>query len=200
MSKEGMLKEELEKRSIFSFITTNQEKIDAAHRHLDPLRVFFTTQELDLEEIQSDDTEEIAVLKAEDAYLKTQIPVMISDHNWRIPALGGFPGPYMKYINQWLSTQDVQNLMKPHENREIIKTEILCYRDQQGLYVIKRDMKGLILNEPRGEGLSVMRIVSLLPSQKTVAECVAEGIDMTSDYRIWEDFVEWYQKNRTLKM
>jgi len=193
MSKERMQKEESEPKSNFTFITTNKEKIESARRHLNKVGLSFATQSLDLTEVQSDDAENIAVLKAEEAYQRTHVPIIISDHNWQIPALGGFPGPYMKFINQWLSTQDIQNLIKPYQDRTIVKTEILCYRDQKGLQVFKCDMRGVILDEARGEGLPVMRVVSLMPDGKTVAECISEGIDMSPDYTIWEDFAAWYK-------
>lgn len=197
MSKEHMQKKETEAKSIFTFITTSKEKITLAHRHLDPLGISFTTQSLDLTEIQSDNAEEIAILKAEEAYKRMHASVVVTDHNWQIPALGGFPGPYMKFINRWLSTKDIQNLMNPYQDRTIIKTEVLCYHDNHGIKVFKCAMKGLVLDEPRGEGLPVMRVVSLLPDGKTVAECISAGVDISPNYTIWEDFIRWYQNNRT---
>jgi len=57
-------------------------------------------------------------------------------------------------------------------------------------------MKGTILEQARGEGLPVMRVVSLRPDGKTVAECISENIDMSPNYTIWEDFAAWHKTNR----
>lgn len=194
MSIETLKDMESEKDHNFIFVTTNREKLQTAQRHLEPLGITFKSQSLDLTEIQSDNVEEIAKLKAEEAYKLVHSPLIITDHSWSIPALRGFPGPFMKFINQWLTTEDIQNLVKPYEDKTVIKTEVLCYRDNSGTMVFKNDMSGRILDEPRGDGLPFMRLVSLLPNGTSVAECIEQDIDMSNEYSIWENFANWYKE------
>lgn len=197
MAKEILNMKEIPTNPAFTFITTNQEKLAAANLHLEPFGITFDNQSMDLIEPQADSVEVIAQAKAEQAYETIKAPVVVTDHNWSIPALNGFPGPYMKFINQWFSTEDMQNLMRPHTDKTIIKSEVLCYKDSLGTVTIKCDMSGSFVDTPRGEGLSTMRIVSLLPSGKTVAECIADGTPISEQYSLWEDFAEWYSTNRT---
>lgn len=185
-------------KPVFSFITTNEEKLESAHRHLDPLHVLFTSQALHLTEIQSDDIHEIARLKAQEAFQTVHASLVVSDHTWNIPALNGFPGPYMKYINQWFLTEDMMQLMRSHQDKTIIKTEILGYQDEFGYKSFEWSAQGTFLDAPRGDGLPVMRIVSLLPSGMSVAQCITQRVDQSKDYTIWETFIAWYLENRKL--
>ena len=187
---------EREGNFMFKFITTNQEKIVTARRHLTPLGISFQETSLDLTEIQTTSVVDIVKAKAREAYEKIREPLVVSDHSWNIPALNGFPGPYMKYINEWLSTEDFLALTKRHDDHRIIKTEAVCFTDGTSTQVFTSDLEGVILETPRGNGLPTMRVVSMRNDGKTVAECIEEEIDITDEYRIWEEFAEWYKQNK----
>jgi XTP/dITP diphosphohydrolase len=187
---------EIESNSMFTFITTNSEKINTAHRHLDPLGINFSTEEIVIPELQSDSIEEVVTNKAREAYNLLKKPLVVTDHGWNIPTLNGFPGPFMKFMNKWLSAEDFLDLMGRHEDKTVIKTEVLCYIDESKEKIFKCSMTGNFLSEKRGEGLPGMQVISLLPSGKSVAECITEGIDMSDKYRLWEDFIEWYRENK----
>jgi non-canonical purine NTP pyrophosphatase (RdgB/HAM1 family) len=190
---------EIEPKNMFTFITTNEEKIETARRHLEPLGIGFILQNIELPELQSESQEEITVNKAKKAFEILKKPLIVTDHSWSIPALNGFPGPFMKYMNKWLTSEDFLSLMRGHDDKSIIKTETLCFTDGNIVKTIECALKGQFLPEKRGNGLSAMQVVSLLPSGKSVAECMQEGIDMAEDYTLWEEFGKWYKSLGTEK-
>ncbi|MCX6782787.1 MAG: hypothetical protein NTZ20_02170 [Candidatus Levybacteria bacterium] len=180
------------------YITSNKEKIITARRNLEPLGITFQEFDLELAELQSESFVEIATYKAKQAYEKLHIPLFISDHGWSIPALNGFPGAYMKYMNKWLSSQDFLNLMQSHDDKTIIKSEVICYIDGTHIKHFIAEIKGSFINEIRGEGLPAMRVASLLPSGKTVAECTQEGINSYVENTNWKEFATWLKENTSL--
>ena len=190
---------ELKPMAQFAFVTSNDEKISTARRHLHVVGLRFDTISVDLIEIQSADIVEIAKNKAEQAFKQLGAPVVVSDHSWSIPALNGFPGPFMKYVNQWFSTSDMQNLMAHHDDKTIIKTEVVFFRDSRVSKAFTCSMSGRFVEEPRGSGLPLMRIVSFLEDGRTVSECIESDTDASLDYTVWEDFAKWYLESKVAK-
>lgn len=173
------------------FVTSNKEKIDSAKRNLNPLGIEFESQNLHIVEIQSNSMEEIVLDKAQKAYAQLQVPLFVSDHGWSITALKGFPGPYMRSMNDWLTPQDFLTLTAPYDNKEIFRQELLCYIDSHGETIFRADVKGRILPEPKGEGHPATTIVTLSKSGKSVAECIAEGINAYDENPIWDEFAKF---------
>ena len=81
------------------FVTGNQNKFDTAQRILRESGTVLTQHELDIDEIQSEQAEEIALDKAQKAYYALQKPLFISADSWSIVGLRGFPGPYYEIGN-----------------------------------------------------------------------------------------------------
>ena len=74
------------------YITGNISKFETARGFFGPLGVEIVQKKLDIIEIQSDSTEEIAVDKANKAFSKLKHALIINDSGWYISALNGFPG------------------------------------------------------------------------------------------------------------
>src|SRR3989344_9558853 len=77
------------------FITGNQNKADYLSKYLGhPV----DHVKLDLDEIQSLDLQEIVEHKVQQAYEKIQQPVIVEDVSLEFAALGGLPGPFIKFF------------------------------------------------------------------------------------------------------
>lgn len=178
---------------MFTFVTSNKEKIKSAKKVLDRLGIYFDVVDQDLIEIQSKYIQEIALHKAQQAFNQLKSPVVVSDHGWSIPALNGFPGAYMKYINKWFSSNDFLNLMDPYENRTIIKTEVIYYLDSKTIKFFIKNLIGEVLYKQQGNGLAAMNVITLRSNKKSIAECLDEGINSYIGKSVWEEFGEWYK-------
>ena len=175
------------------YITSNKEKIRLASRFLSPLNVEIEGKHMDLNEIQSDDIEEIAKDKARQAFSVINKPLFVNDVGWYISALNGFPGPFMKYVNQWLTAEDILKMMSGHTNREIIFREVVCYIDESKLKSFVCEIKGKILDKNTDpETILSASIVSLSSSGRSIAESRKQGVPSVDNYDIWQKFADWY--------
>jgi len=109
------------------FITGNEYKFEQAKEALKDTGIILTRQKLDTPEIQSTKVEEVAAYSSKWASQKLNQAVVLSDASYSFEALNGFPGPYIKYINQWFTAQDFLNLMAGKTNRKIVVTQCLSY-------------------------------------------------------------------------
>ena len=83
------------------YITSNPHKIESANRNLSSFNITVEGIKLEnIQEIQTDNIEEISINKAKQAYSQINKPLIVSDSGWSIPALNGFPGPLMAYVNR----------------------------------------------------------------------------------------------------
>jgi XTP/dITP diphosphohydrolase len=109
------------------FVTGNQYKFKVAKKAAEKFGIHLIRKELETPEIQSTDLEKIAAFSAQWASDKLQKPVVLTDAGYYIEALKGFPGPFIKYANNWLTASDFLKLMKGKKNRAIITKDCLAY-------------------------------------------------------------------------
>jgi XTP/dITP diphosphohydrolase len=179
---------------MFKFITSNKGKINTARIKLAPYKIEFEPFDIQLTEPQADHVMDVAKAKAEQAFEIVKEPIVVTDHGWEIPALNGFPGPYMKYINQWLNGQDLLNLMQDKDDKTINKIVALVYKDQTQTKNFIATTSGKFLENVRGNGLPAMTVVSFSNTGKSVAEMWEEGDDPFPESTIWDTFAKWKKK------
>jgi XTP/dITP diphosphohydrolase len=112
-----------------TFITGNQYKFEIAKKALVCKDISLEQVKLEVPEIQATDVSKIASFSAKWACEKLRKPVVVTDVGWYIESLNGFPGPYIKYINHWLTSEDLIKLMKGNSNRKIVVRGCLAYCD-----------------------------------------------------------------------
>lgn len=175
------------------YITSNKQKIKIAEKYLNPLSISLRSKHLDLTEIQSNDIAQIATEKAKQAFAAIEKPLFVNDAGWYITALKGFPGPYMKYVNEWLTAEDILDIMAKHTNKEVIFKEVVCYIDKHRVKSFVGEIKGNVLTKDTAPAEIPSRsIFSLSSTDKSIAECWQEGIPSVDSTQIWEDFASWY--------
>ena len=89
-----------------NLVTGNPRKIEEATATLSQYDIAVEIINLDIDEIQHRDPLKITEAKVRAAYERVGKPVIVNDSNWEVPALGGFPGGYMKDIAHWLTPED----------------------------------------------------------------------------------------------
>ena len=107
------------------FITGNEYKYEQAKAALKETDIELIRQKIDTPEIQSTKVEEVAAYSSKWASEKLNLPVVLTDSGYYFEALNGFPGPFIKYVNQWFSAQDFLNLMSGKQNRKVCVTQCL---------------------------------------------------------------------------
>lgn len=178
------------------FATGNARKIEEANATLTPYGIEATSVKVDIDEIQHSDPAEITKAKARAAYEVTHEPVVVSDTSWEIPALGGFPGGYMKDTAIWFQAEDWLALMARHADKTIYCHEHVAYFDGEQLHHFVETYEGVFIDEPRGrvDEYESFEQVVVLYGDKTMAEQLEDG-DIASAGEVlghWRQFGEWY--------
>ena len=178
------------------FITSNKPKIIHARLTLDKYNIPLKTQELPIIEIQSDQITDIALDKANKAFEIIKQPLLVKDDGWYISDLKGFPGPYMKYVNTWFTTEDFIKLLSGRQNREVIFREAVCYKDNSTTKIFLNKIKGQFLDQPAGHSFPFSALVTFRGDKKTIAQCDNEKIPF-GEKSVWDDFAVWYKTYHT---
>lgn len=176
------------------FATGNQRKLDEATLACDLYDITITSRAFDIDEIQSADPRHVTEHKVRAAYALAGQPVVVTDTCWSIPALGGFPGAYMKDVATWLTEQDFLNLMSDKDDTRISFTENIAYYDGETLQFFSKEFWGQIVS-PRGTGNSIENVAEF--DGKTLGERRSEGgVSHAPEDYVWADFAKWYAESR----
>jgi non-canonical purine NTP pyrophosphatase (RdgB/HAM1 family) len=103
-----------------TFITTNTYKFRILQKIGAEFGIDVVQSARETPEIQAFSPVEVAAFSAQWGAKQLGIPVVTVDFGVAIPALGGFPGPFVKYINAWLKPENVLKLLEHVEDRSAI--------------------------------------------------------------------------------
>lgn len=173
------------------YITGNQKKLDNANAFFADYGITAESQKVEVAEIQSEDAVQIAVQKARDAYEKIGEPLFVNDASWHIAALNGFPGPYMRYVMDWFTADDILKLLEGKADRSIILRDTIVYKDATTEKVFTNDVHGVILEAPtEGNGPFITKLVSFEESGQSIAEANIVGYS-DKEKPLWQEFAQW---------
>ncbi len=132
-----------------TYVTGNGIKFKVAEQVLRESGILLRQEHLHMPEIQSSRVEDVAEYSALWASQQLNQPVVVTDAGFYIEALNGFPGPFIKFINEWFSAEDFLSLMQGKNNRQIVIRDCLAYSQPDekpvtfcGLY------RGVLATEP----------------------------------------------------
>ena len=111
------------------FASSNEHKFQEAERILANLGMQINLFKTTLQEIQSNNLNDIAEKKAINAYDLIQKPVIIEDDGLFINTLNGFPGPYSSYVYDTIGNKGIMNLLENSEVRDAKFVSIIGYCD-----------------------------------------------------------------------
>lgn len=178
------------------FASGNLEKFHLAQTACKPYGVELIQMLSGLDEIQSEDPEMVIRDKTHRAYQKFKRPLIVSDDSWSIPALHGFPGPYMKSVNLWFKASDWLHLMEPYEDRRVVLAQLLAFHDEHGIRVFRSELPGTFLPEARGTyGSPAHKVITMQGDHGlSIAEVYDQGVnhDERDVNATWTKFLTWY--------
>ena len=96
--------------STLHYLTGNRFKFHVAQQALLGTELVLEQNRLAVPEIQSNSVRDIAEFSAQWASTQLDHPFIVTDAGFYIDALNGFPGPFVKYVNQWFSVEDLLRL------------------------------------------------------------------------------------------
>ena len=135
----------MQQSSELFFASSNENKFQEAERILSDLGVQINFYKTILEEIQSNDLNDIAEKKAINAYDLIQKPVIIEDDGLFINSLNGFPGPYSSYVYDTIGNKGIMNLLENSQVRDANFVSIIAYCDNDyGVKLFESSIPGKI--------------------------------------------------------
>lgn len=130
-----------------TFITGNQNKADYLAKYLGhPV----DHVKLDLDEIQSLDLKEIAEHKVRQAYEIIKKPVIVEDVALEFAALGGLPGPFIKFFVDKVPFETMCSMIDG-KTRDATARCVFGYFDGKDLELFEGSLGGQIAEKPSGE-------------------------------------------------
>ena len=120
--------------SQISFITGNRGKFEEAQKIFSNTEITLIQEKFDTPEIQSENVVEIVKFSAEYVGRKLEKPLFVMDRGFYIESLNGFPGPFVKFINNWLSSDQILKMLDGVGNRKAYWLTVL------GLYIPRTEV------------------------------------------------------------
>ena len=105
---------------------------------------------LDLDEIQSLDLKEIVEHKVRQAYEKLKKPVIVEDVSLEFEALGGLPGPFIRFFVDQVPFETICSMVNGRNRRATAKC-VFGYYDGEELKLLESSLGGTIAEMPAGE-------------------------------------------------
>ena len=131
------------------FVTSSDDK----HREAEAiLGVPLRRAKLDLEEPQSLDVITVARAKAMAAAARLGCPVLVEDTSLELAALGGFPGPFIRWLLASAGAAAIPRLLDGFPDRRATARCVALVRDGEREWKGVGVVDGTIVTAPRGEG------------------------------------------------
>lgn len=132
-----------------TFVTSNPHKV---HEAAGILGLELDHHPLDLDEIQSLDVAEVARHKARQAFAALGRPVLVEDTALELDALGGFPGPLVRWLLGAVGAAGICTLVSAFPERGASARCVVCAADGEQVIVGEGVVPGRIVDTPRGGG------------------------------------------------
>jgi XTP/dITP diphosphohydrolase len=166
-------------------VTGNENKWREAQRILGrPLE----RAAIDLPEIHAATTAEVAREKAHAAWTQLHQPLVIEDAGLEFPALGGFPGPFIKFWEKLGGLESICRALDGFRNRAAVAVCVLGVAREGSVEIVEGRVSGTIADEPRGHnGFGWDAIFIPEGESRTFGEMTAGEKDARSHRRqAWE--------------
>ncbi|MCP4898100.1 MAG: non-canonical purine NTP pyrophosphatase [bacterium] len=130
------------------FVTSNLGKLREAE---EVLGIRLDHKALDLPEIQSLNLEEVVREKALAGHRRLKAPVLIEDTSLELVAMGGFPGPLIRWLLSSVGPTGICTLARAFDDLSAVVRCMFCATNGVDEAVGIGVVKGTIASSPRGE-------------------------------------------------
>lgn len=133
---------------VITFITGNQKK---AERIVGAININLVHKDVDLPEIQSFDIREVVEHKVREAYKHVDGPVLVEDVSLCMNALGGLPGPFIKWHLKAVGNNGLCMALNAYGDRSAVAHVCFGLFDGKEVRFFENEKPGTISLIPRGE-------------------------------------------------
>lgn len=167
-------------------VTGNPKKVLVAKEALAKYGIDVDQVDIETPEIQAETTDEIVKYSAKYAAEKSGKAVIKGDFGFYIEALNGFPGPFVKFINKWLTAEELIRLYKDKENKRahVLNALGFCTPGSEPVVFVTKT-EGILLTEASGDN-----------GNPVDALFVPDGFDKTIASMSQEEYIKLWDNDR----
>jgi len=132
----------------YVLVTSNPGKFAEARRLAGPA---LGAVEVDLPEIQSLDLLAVLRHKGEEAWRRLQRPLVVEEAGLDLAALGGFPGPLVKWMLEAAGAATIARTALALGDARAVARAALYYRDPERILIVEGSTAGALVLPPRGD-------------------------------------------------
>jgi len=129
------------------FATGNKGKAEEAE---DILGLTVKIADVEMDEIQSMSLKKIVEHKVKQAYKAIKAPVFVDDVSIEVEVWKGFPGPFIKYL-QNLGNDLILYMLRNERNRNVKMIATIAYHDGKKIHFFTGEVLGTVARESRGD-------------------------------------------------
>jgi XTP/dITP diphosphohydrolase len=150
---------------------------------------------LEIEEIQSDSINEIALRKSQYAFSNINGPVIVEDDGLFIDELNGFPGQYSAFVFKTIGNMGILDLLRKYENRSAVFVSIIAFYDGQTPQIFEGKIRGQISKNitKGGWGFDPIFIPGINDLSFGLLQDIKKKQEFSHRSRALLQFVEWYK-------
>lgn len=158
---------QISERALLLFATGNDNKFKEAQAVLGELK------RLDIDTIEPQTLEIAEITKAKVAQIRqnTDKPFFCEDVSFFIEDMGGFPGPFIKFLLKTMGAEKLAEYFYASPARSVCT---IGYFDGEQTHIIQGETHGRVV-EPRGDDWGFNPIFEEQTTGKTLAELHSEG-------------------------
>jgi non-canonical purine NTP pyrophosphatase (RdgB/HAM1 family) len=172
----------------FVFVTGNRNKAEEARRIVGRS---LGVEEVELPEIQSLDPRQVLRAKAREAWARLGRPLVVEETSLELEALGGFPGPLVKWMLEAAGPEGIARCAHGMDNPAAVARCLVLHFDGEREVVGEGLESGtLVLPARGGAGFGWDVVFAPAGSDRTYAELGAEEKDVRGHRgRAWRDLL-----------
>lgn len=174
------------------FISGSKHKIEEFEKFLLP-EVKFEQLSLDLAEVQSLDPKEVITHKLNEARKIYKGELMVEDSSLCLDALGGFPGPLIKYFYKAIGTKGILKITEKFNCRTAQARTMIGYFDGKNIFFFEGVAEGKIVPIKTDNNFGFDPIFQPIGEEKTFSEMTKEEKSKVSHRgKALKKFKEYY--------
>ena len=172
------------------FASSNRHKYTEVKKILGNFGIRVCFFQCNLEEIQSNSLNQIALKKVQNAFVQCKKPVIIEDDGIFIESLKGFPGPFSSFVFKTIGNNGILKLVS--NNRKAVFQSVIGYHDKHnGSILFKASLEGKISKLSKGKGWGYDPIFIPNGKKKTFAELIEKNT-ISHRYKALKKFSNWF--------
>lgn len=179
------------------FLSSNINKIHEVKAILEPVGVRVISTPIKIEEIQTENVQELVRDKVLKAFAHVGRPVFVEHTGLHLPGLNGLPGGLTQIFWDRLQAESFVSLVQNLDSQIVTAKTVIGYCDSQSIHYFEGEVSGTVPDIPTGDR-SFQWDCTFVPSgfSKTFAELGEKKHDISMRRKALDKFASFLKGNK----